>query len=139
MLAYGKIKTYQIVVGGTKLLILPLVYVWLKMGGSPLVGIWANILLEMVCLGQRLYFNRCYNGLPWLTYFWKVIVRCWVVFCIAVAGSYYLLFVLPDNFIVQLLEAFVITILAIVLVGMGKDERLLVVSKVRSIILKYRK
>ena len=139
VLAYGKIKTYQIVVGGTKLLILPLVYVWLKMGGSPLVGIWANILLEMICLGQRLYFNHCYNGLSWLSYFWRVIVRCWIVFFIALAGSYYFLFVLPDNFIVRLVVTIVITVTAITLVGMGKDERILVVSKVRSIILKYRR
>ena len=139
VLAYGKIKTYQIVVGGTKLLILPLVYVWLKMGGSPLVGIWANILLEMVCLGQRLYFNHCYNGLSWLSYFLKVIVRCWIIFCIALAGSYYIQFVLPDNFIVQLLEAIVITVTVIAIVGMGKDERMLIVCKVRSIIHKHRR
>ena len=127
------------VVGGTKLLILPLVYVWLKMGGSPMVGIWANILLEMVCLGQRLYFNHCYNGLSWLSYFWKVIVRCWIVFCVALAGAYYIQSILPEYFIIQLMEAIVITFTVIALVGMGKDERILVVSKVLSLIHKLRR
>ena len=80
ILADGRIKVYQLVVGGTKLLILPLVYVWLLIGGSPLTGIWANIILEIVCLCQRIYFNKKYNGLNWLSYITKTVLPCWCVF-----------------------------------------------------------
>lgn len=139
VLAYGKIKTYQIVVGGTKLLILPLVYVWLKMGGSPLVGIWANILLEMVCLGQRLYFNHLYNGLSWFSYFWKVILRCWFVFAIALVASYYVQSLIPDNFIIIIISALLITGVTIAFVGIGKGERVLAFNKINSIVSKFRR
>lgn len=136
VLAYGKIKTYQIVVGGTKLLILPLVYIWLKMGGSPLVGIWANIILEVICLGQRLYFNHLYNGLSWFSYFWKVILRCWFVFAIALVASYYVLSFIPDNFIILIISALLITGVTIAFVGMGQGERELAFNKVNSIVSK---
>lgn len=139
VLAYGKIKNYQIVVGGTKLLILPLVYVWLKMGGSPLVGIWTNILLEMVCLGQRLYFNHLYNGLSWFSYFWKVILRCWFVFAIALIASYYVQSLLPDNFIILIISALLITGVTIAFVGIGEGERVLAFNKLNSIVSKFRR
>ena len=139
ILAYGKIKTYQIVVGGIKFLVLPLAYVWLKLGGNPIVGIWSNIILEMLSLGLRIYFNHLYNGLSWSSYFLKVILRCWFVFVIALAGSYYIQTFLPNNFIILVLIAFVITCTTIAFIGMGQREREFVASKVALIISKNRR
>lgn len=139
ILAYGQIKTYQIIVGGTKFLVLPLAYIWLKFGGNPIVGIWSNIILEMLCLGLRLYFNHLYNGLSWFSYFWKVILRCWFVFSIALFGSFYILTFLPGNFVILITAAMTITCTTITLIGMGQEERELVVSKVCSILSKYRR
>ena len=106
------------------------------MGGSPLVGIWANIILEVVCLGQRLYFNHLYNGLSWFSYFWKVILRCWFVFAIALVASYYVLSFIPDNFIILIISALLITGVTIAFVGMGQGERELAFNKVNSIVSK---
>ena len=137
ILAYGKIKTYQIVAGGTKFLVLPVAYIWLKLGGSPMVGIWANIILEIVCLILRLYFNHLYNGLSWYSYFGKVILRCWIVFSIALFGSFYIQTLLPGNFVIILSSTLLITCTTITFVGMGRSERGLVAGKFRSILSKY--
>ena len=139
VLAYGKIKTYQIVVGGTKFFVLPLAYIWLKLGGSPIVGIWANIIFEVLCLGLRLYFNQLYNGLSWHSYLKKVILRCWFVFIIAISGTFYIQTFLPDNVFILIIMALVITCTTIAFVGMGQGERRLVIGKVSSIITKHRR
>ena len=54
----GRIKKYQLVVGGTKLLALPLTYLFLKLGGNPITGLLVVIFLEVVCIFFNLYFVR---------------------------------------------------------------------------------
>lgn len=139
ILAYGQIKTYQIVVGGTKFLVLPLAYIWLKLGGSPIVGIWSNIILEMLCLGQRLYFNHIYNGLSWFSYFMKVILRCWIIFGIALSTSFVFRIYVSNNFYILAIVSFLISVSIIALIGINKHERQIVITKVTSIINKHRK
>lgn len=58
ILATGKIKKYQLVVGGIKLLALPLTYLFLKLGGNPTTGLLVVIFLEAVCVFFNLYFVR---------------------------------------------------------------------------------
>lgn len=138
MLATGEIRNYQIVVGGTKLLAVPMAYVWLLLGGSPLVGIWVNIILELACLGLRLYFNANANGLRWKTYLTGVVLRCWVVFVMAIGLSYMIKDYLTSNFILLIVASLVLTVLSISIIGMDKSERLLVLSKASSFISKHR-
>lgn len=64
ILSTGNIRNYQILVGGTKLFAIPAVYVVLKMGGTPVTGLIVNIILDIVCLVLRLYFNNRMLGLP---------------------------------------------------------------------------
>jgi len=56
--ATGRIKKYQMVVGGTKLLALPLIYLFLKIGGDPTTGLLVAIFLEVMCVFFNLYFVR---------------------------------------------------------------------------------
>lgn len=132
VLAYGKIRNYQLVVGGTKLFALPMAYIWLKMGGSPLVGIWVNIILELFCLAQRLYFNSRYNGLPYFQFIFKVVLHCWVVFSIAVGTVYLFKILVSSNFFVLIAISFLMTTLTVAFLGITNKERQFVVSKVKS-------
>lgn len=139
VLAYGKIKVYQIVVGGTKLLILPMVYIWLLLGGEPLVGIWANIILEVVCLCLRMYFNHNYNGLSWYAYTMKTILPCWGVFAITIICAYLIRHYIIDSMIPLVLLSFLTTTLVIAFVGFNKSERQLAVNRIRLFVQKHRK
>jgi hypothetical protein len=139
ILAYGQIKIYQIVVGGAKLLILPLVYIWLLLGGEPLVGIWTNIILEVVCLCLRMYFNSHYNGLSWYAYTTKTILPCWGVFAIAIFIAYLIRHYLICSMVPLVLLSFLTTILIIAFMGFNKSERQLVVNKIQLFVEKHRK
>lgn len=132
ILAYGHIKVYQIVVGGTKLLILPLVYFWLLLGGDPLTGIWANIILEVVCLCQRMYFNKKYNGLNWLQYVTKTVLPCWGVFALALLFSYLIRVYVSNNVFILVIISFFITLIVISVFGINKVERQFVFNKLYS-------
>ena len=54
MLASGKIKKYQIVVGGLSILAFPAVYVFFYVGLPATWGYWAMIIFSIVCLFARL-------------------------------------------------------------------------------------
>ena len=56
--ATGRIKIPQLVVGCTKLLALPLTYLFLKLGGSPTTGLLVVIFIEIVCVFFNMYFMQ---------------------------------------------------------------------------------
>lgn len=62
--ATGKIKTYQIVVGGILLLNLPLSYIALYLGFSPESTIIVAIIIAHLCFIARLFFLRRMVSLP---------------------------------------------------------------------------
>lgn len=84
IMATGKIKKYQIIVGGTKLFAVPLTYIYIKyFNGSPISGLIVNIILEILCLGQRLYFAKHIINLNIKDYTINVIFKSWGIFIIA--------------------------------------------------------
>lgn len=129
ILASGRIKKYEIVVGGTKLFALPLAYIWLKYGGSALVGIWVNIIIEMICICQRLSFNASYNGLSWKKYVVEVIARCWIVFSISLFLSYLLCVYVTLNTFIIIGLSLVVSFLIISMIGVSSSERAMVINK----------
>lgn len=134
ILAYGKIKRYEIVVACTKLLALPLAYVWLLMGGSAMVGIWVNIIIEIVCLCQRMGFNVMYNGLSWKKYMFEVVLRSWFVFALSLFICLFVKEYIPANWIVNVVMSFLITSMIIAFLGMSASERAFVYNKAKSFI-----
>lgn len=73
MLATGKIRNYQIVVGGLNLLNLPLSYMLLKLGCIPETILIVAILLSLVCLLARLLMLKNMISLSPKTFLKKVI------------------------------------------------------------------
>ncbi len=56
--ASGKIKLYQSVVGGLLILILPISYLFLKLGYLPQVTLYVSILISIIALFSRLWIIR---------------------------------------------------------------------------------
>ena len=64
MFATGKIRNYQIVVGGIQMLIFPLSYFALRLGAFPEITIYITIIVTQGCLFSRLFMLRRMVGLP---------------------------------------------------------------------------
>ena len=85
MLATGKIRDYQILVGGLIMLNFPISYIFLKCGASPLVTVYVAIVISQICLFARLYMLRKKMDFPVKEYIRRVYVNIAVVTAVATA------------------------------------------------------
>lgn len=136
ILANGNIRNYQIVVAGVKLLAMPLVYVALKMGASALVGVWVNIILEIVCLGLRIRYSVTLLGFDAMAYIKQVILRCFVVFCAAFIPSVVFYKMVTDSFILSGGVSLLVTGESIWFIGLKEREREMALDYIRKRIRK---
>ncbi len=75
MLATGRIKYYQIAVGGLQLLNLPLSYLCLKLGAIPEVTVGVAIVISQVCLLVRVIMLSRSTGFPKMKFFKEVYLK----------------------------------------------------------------
>ena len=136
MLATGKIRNYQLVVGGFQLMNLPVSYLFLRMGMFPEVVIVVAIVISQCCLAARLLMLRGMIGLSVQKYLKKVYANVLAVTFIASIYPYLLSDNMEEtflNFILLCLIAVVCTGIAIYYVGCNKTERQFVVNKIHAI------
>lgn len=135
-LATGKIRNYQLVVGGLQLMNLPVSYVLLKHGGMPETILYVAIFFAICCLCARLYMLRSNIRLKVLHFIKNVLLNLFFVsFCAAIIP-----FILTHSLQENLSSFFLISIvclicsaLSILYVGCKKTERQFVYSKVLQI------
>lgn len=72
--ATGKVKIYQAVIGGLLLLIVPIAYIVLKLGGNPESVYIVHGCIAIIAQFARVYMMRNLIDLPMMTYFRNVIV-----------------------------------------------------------------
>lgn len=134
MLATGKIRTYQIVVGGLQLLNLPVSYVCLKCGAIPEITVVVAIVISQVCLWARLLMLNRQTGFPVWTFVKDVCFRIVALVCMSVWLPAVVQFIRPDGFGGFVLSAslcVVAGILSVCFVGLGHEERIWVLNKLR--------
>ena len=130
--ATGKVRNYQLVVGGIQLLNLPISYIFLKLGGVPETILYVAIFLSVCCLGARLYMLRTNISLDVWSFIKKVILNIFNVSCVALVIPLTLRQVLDNSFltlIVITIACLVCSILSILYVGCSNDERKFVYAK----------
>lgn len=79
MLATGRIKKYQIIVGGTGMLVFPLSWIFFKFGFAPEVAFVIQFIIFVVQLIYRLFLLHSMIGMPVKDFIHKVIIRAMVV------------------------------------------------------------
>lgn len=138
ILSKGDIKWYEIWVGGTKLLAIPLAYCILLGYEVAIVGVWVNILLELVCLFERLYFNAKLLSFDWRVFLRSVLAPCALVLGLSLGVTAWLSqFFVGERMLLPLLAVTVcVTCVCVWFLGMGRGERAYVVNCVRAHILK---
>lgn len=142
MLATGRIRNYQIIVGGLQLLNLPISYILLRYGCIPETVLIVAICISQCCLAARLYMLRGMVGLSVRKYISKVYFNVFTVTILSAiipcVSSYYLneTFI---NFIFICTISVICTFTVIYFVGCNRKERQFILSKITAIKDKLRK
>lgn len=126
MLATGRIRNYQLAVGGLQLLNVPVSYVCLKMGAAPEVTVVVAIIISQICFFVRLFMIRSMIGLDMGRYVREVYLNVLVVAAVALAVPMLTCPHMPEGFGGFCLSVAVCVIsasLSIAFVGCRKDER----------------
>lgn len=135
--ATGKIRNYQIVVGGILLLVLPLSYVALRLG-LPVVSVTAiAALISFVAVLARMYMLRgdfpCWSSKVFLE---KVVIKVIYVSVISAVIPILIHLSLPygwENFLVTTLVSVLSAVISIIYLGCDKTERQFVFSKIKQL------
>lgn len=126
MLATGKIKKYQIIVGGFQLLNLPLSYLLLKAWNSPECIFCVAIFISQCCLIIRLKMLRGMVGLNVKDYFRKVYLNVFKVSVLATFVPILLKNGMNEGFVpflILTLISLLSTLVTIYYVGCSRGER----------------
>lgn len=123
LLAYGDIRNYQLCIGVLKLLTFPLAWVILKCGGSPLTGIWANIIIELLSMGGRLLFATKRLQINIRKFLINVVCKCWSVWAVAIIAPLLLYHYLTTNIIVNGFISIFSVMTVVWLIGLDKQEK----------------
>lgn len=135
--ATGKIRNYQIVVGGVLLLMLPLSYISLKLGMTPVMVPFFNAFTAILAIFARMYMLR--GDFPqWSSrvYFYKVFLN--VIYVSAIASILPLIsyFMLPYgwmNLVVTTIISLISGCITIYYLGCQRNERELIKAKIAEI------
>lgn len=136
MLATGRIRNYQLVVGGLQMMNLPISYVLLRMDVFPEVIIVVAIGISQCCLVARLLMLRGMIGLSVKKYLKKVYINILTVTIAAAIIPFLLTCKLEESFqtfILSSLAAVICTGIAIYYIGCNKSERQFVLNKLYAI------
>lgn len=136
MLATGKIRNYQLVVGGLQMMNLPLSYIFLRFGYPPESIFVIAIFVSVCCEMARLFMLRNMINLSISSFLHKVYFNVIFVTIIASIIPIALSVILPNNFvgfIGSCISCVISTSISILFIGLSKSEFNFITSK--SIIL----
>lgn len=139
MLATGRIRNYQLVVGGFQMLNLPVSYIFLRFGAIPETVLIVAIFISQLCLVSRLYMLRGLIGLKARDFIKKVYANVVMVTVMSAIVPIALANAMTESltgFIVLSVVAIISTLSVEFYIGCTYHERQFIVSKVKTVIKK---
>lgn len=137
--ATGNIKKYQIIVGGILLMIVPVSYVVLKLGGAPYSVFIVHICMSFLAFLMRLYLVRKLINYSIMMYWKNVLSRLIVVVIISVVFSLFVRAKMEPS-LIRLIVLSLFSASAVLLlsynIALLPNERALLKNKFQSIIQK---
>ena len=137
--ATGKIKVYQMVVGGILLLNLPISYLLLRWGWFPEVTVIVAIIVSQLCLVARLWFLRRMINFPVRKFITKVycnVITVTLLSLIVPTTCYILMPAGVERFFVLCSLSVLSSAAAIYFVGCNCEERTMIVKAIKSVTAK---
>ncbi|WP_321518145.1 lipopolysaccharide biosynthesis protein [uncultured Bacteroides sp.] len=139
MLATGKIKRYQLVVGGLSLLTFPISYLFLWLGYSPISCYIVSISISIICLVARLYMLKPMINLSITFYLKNVVCKILIVLLASLLVPLLLEFILSYSYlksIVLIITSTFFTALSVLYLGLNLSERKYIYSTIRNKLLR---
>lgn len=134
--ATGKIRTYQIVVGGLQMMNFPVSYLFLYLGYAPEVTFIISIAISQICLFTRLFMIRRLVGFPIWGFMKDVYFRILLVTLLAFPIPMYLIMIYPVNNLLNAIciacVSVLISLVTIAFVGCNSKERAFIKEKIQS-------
>ena len=141
MLATGRIRNYQIVIGGLQLLNIPISYTLLKFGMPPEIIFIVAIFISLCCDIARLFMLRKYVNLSIGSYIRSVYLNAFSVTFVALIIPLLLLHFNPiynfSSFAITVFVSVISTTIVLYTIGCSKEDRL-VVKKIMSKIIHHK-
>jgi len=135
--ATGKIKMYQAVIGTLLLLILPISYVFLKLGYKPEVTLYITIGIEVLALIFRFYFLKRLMGFPVLSFVKEVILKNLLIVLLSLTVTLFIRNIMDEN-IFRLIIVFFVSLIwnayVIYLIGLSRSEKEFILKKIHIIL-----
>jgi len=137
ILATGKVKYYQMTVGGMLLLNIPVSYLFLKVGMAPVVVMWVSLAISFACMVLRISFVKKLLGMEVLAFFKYVCGNCLIVSLFSMIFPL-MIYVQLDcenfvSFVILGLTCLISSIICVLFLGCSEGERALVFDKAKSI------
>ncbi len=135
LMATGRIKWYQIIVGSTLLINVPVSYLLLWLGFPIYAPFVVGIAFIVTCNVQRLILCRHQTGLSLRNYFATVIARCLLVTAVAAVLPLVVSLTMPDGFVrlmVMIAVSMLSTTATIWILGLTPTERQFVKESIRT-------
>ena len=124
--ATGNIRLYQSSVGTMTILNVPISYVFLKLGFSPLIVFYISLVIAVICLFMRLWIVRRLMEFPVMEYIVKVFGTCMMVCAMSLILPLAAHLMLEES-LVSVIMVCLISLLSsmtgIYFVGMDKKEK----------------
>lgn len=139
MLATGKIRTYQLVVGGFQLLNFPFSYLFLKIGFAPQYTVVISIFIALLCMFLRLYMLNKIAHISIYCFIKSVILNISYVSIVAILLPLFIVYFFDmsfSRFIINILACLLATAFSIYFVGCSRTERCFLSNKIKHFIKK---
>ena len=136
--ATGKIKNYQILISSIILLNLPLAFLLLKLGFSPVFVVMVRVIINSVAVGARLTYLSKTVVFPTKEYIIDVLLHCFVITCVSVPVCYFMTSLVSGTISGMLVffGILIVNIFIVLFIGLKKSERLMIRAKIIQIIMK---
>ncbi len=133
----GKIAVYQTIIGGLLLLILPISYLLLKLGGNPTTVYIVHLCIAFLSYIFRVLYISVRLGMSFYNYFKLVVLRILLVSILSVPIPIILHIIINEsilNSLIIIFISFVIIISNIFFVGLDRNEKDFLINKISSYI-----
>jgi O-antigen/teichoic acid export membrane protein len=132
-LATGKIKYYQILIGGLQLIILPISYFLLAFGNEPQATLYVSITISLIAMFGRLYIISPLIDLSIIEYTKSVLFPILVVTLLSFILPLLVEYGMTDNiykFVLICITSFFSVIFSVIFFGLKRNERILIRNKI---------
>lgn len=134
MHASGKIRDYQIIVGGIQLLTIPIVYIFLKLGYPSYWAFVITFIISLISLVARIILLHKIVDLPIKYFIQNTLWKCFIVFLVSSIIPCYQHIYLTEDLVSTIgicFTSLICSLITIYTIGLEKGERTFINQKLR--------